>query len=298
MDIRIYERYARRMRGVERVLFVQLNAQYRRLRLALLDALNVYDLGNPGLAITIDSLLSEMESVAARINRESVPSVDNAVRRYTQDQIKQAQRVKLPVSNVYPPGVEQMIETGMLDTEWIGTVRARLLSELNRLKTSGETKQVVIDRLLSTTLKTGRVSAWRAGRSSMELATQLALWTAANGAVGYAIDTMTGEGQDFQRQAIAAIDERTTDCCLRVHGQVVGMNEPFHLTGTPRFADDVIAPPFHWNCRTATMLYMPEMDEIGITTGEMRDAANSELKAREETDKRVEIHPAHALSRR
>lgn len=54
-----------------------------------------------------------------------------------------------------------------------------------------------------------------------------------------------GSGDEFHRQAIAAIDERTTDCCLRVHGQVVGLQEDFHLTGT-RFADYLRNPPFHW----------------------------------------------------
>lgn len=51
---------------------------------------------------------------------------------------------------------------------------------------------------------------------------------------------------EFKRQAVAALDERTTDCCLRVHGQVVGLNEDFRLTGTPRFADRLRNPPFHW----------------------------------------------------
>jgi hypothetical protein len=66
---------------------------------------------------------------------------------------------------------------------------------------------------------------------------------AANGATG-----------DFKKQAIAALDARTTDCCRRVHGQVVGLHEPFRLTGTPRFAGRMQAPPFHWYCRSTLAL--------------------------------------------
>lgn len=51
---------------------------------------------------------------------------------------------------------------------------------------------------------------------------------------------------EFNKQAVAAIDERTTECCLRVHGQVVAMKAKFHLTGTPRFADDMDWSPFHF----------------------------------------------------
>ncbi len=102
---------------------------------------------------------------------------------------------------------------------------------------------------------------------------------------------------EFMRQAVAAIDERTTDCCLKVHGQVVGLNKDFHLTGTPRFADHVRNPPFHWNCRTATCLVRrgARDDELSM---QMRDAAQSEISARAETRTRTEIHPAHARSRR
>jgi len=107
----------------------------------------------------------------------------------------------------------------------------------------------------------------------------------------------TGTQSEYKRQAVAAIDERTTDCCLNVHGQIVGMEEDFSLTGTPRFADNLRDPPFHWNCRTATCLV--HVKDVGDElTGSMRSAARSELTARAATGTRQEIHPAHATSRR
>lgn len=104
-------------------------------------------------------------------------------------------------------------------------------------------------------------------------------------------------GMAFRKQAVAALDERTTDCCLRVHGQVVDLDKAFHLTGQPRFAQYVDNPPFHWSCRTATALVRPQ-DAGDELTQAMIDAARAELAARAATGKRVEIHPASALSRR
>ena len=68
----------------------------------------------------------------------------------------------------------------------------------------------------------------------------------------------------FQKQAVAALDMRTTDCCLQVHGQIQPLDGLFHLTGTPRFADYLDWSPFHWNCRTSCVLYKSEYDE-GLT---------------------------------
>jgi hypothetical protein len=100
---------------------------------------------------------------------------------------------------------------------------------------------------------------------------------------------------EFQRQAIAAIDQVTTDCCLRVHGQVVGLDEEFHLTGTPRFADRIMRPPFHWWCRTSTALYRAFYED-GLT-GEMRDAARAELDARAAAQTKID-HYKEELAKR
>lgn len=149
--------------------------------------------------------------------------------------------------------------------------------------------------------------------------------------------TQAGAREDFQRQAIAAIDERTTDCCLRVHGQVVGLDRDFNLTGVPRFADKMRNPPFHWYCRTGTALVRKKDAEDKLTQ-QMKHASQLELQARKEAQikidevkkeladlgvkptirlissdteqvkrlklslrelqARIEIHPAHARSRR
>jgi len=82
----------------------------------------------------------------------------------------------------------------------------------------------------------------------------------------------------FQRQAIAAVDSRTTDCCLRVNGQIVELDEPFHLTGTPRYADHMMNPPFHNFCRTSPALYQADYDNR--LTERMQNASREELGRR------------------
>jgi hypothetical protein len=77
------------------------------------------------------------------------------------------------------------------------------------------------------------------------------------------VDQLTRE-KPLQKQAIAAIDNRTTDCCLRVHGQVVDMDKPFKLDGYPRYADALDWSPFHAWCRTSVVLYDERFDD-GIT---------------------------------
>ena len=91
---------------------------------------------------------------------------------------------------------------------------------------------------------------------------------------------LTSAGDRFMRQAIAAVDERTTNCCLLVNGQIVEMENAFVLTGTPRFADRMMQPPFHYYCRTAVALVHQDDTEDDVTE-QMRAAGKAELDARE-----------------
>lgn len=102
---------------------------------------------------------------------------------------------------------------------------------------------------------------------------------------------------EWGRQAVAVIDERTTDCCLRVHGQWQAMDDDFTLTGTPRYADTQPRPPFHKWCRSATALVQRKYAADDLTQ-QMRDAARAELIARTQKPRRRVITPANAFSRR
>jgi hypothetical protein len=93
---------------------------------------------------------------------------------------------------------------------------------------------------------------------------------------------LAGASNDFLRQAIATIDERTTDTCLRAHGQTTEVDGQFKLTGTPRFADEMDRPPFHFYCRTSVAL-VPREDADDDLTERMR------MLAKEERDFRADI---------
>ena len=113
--------------------------------------------------------------------------------------------------------------------------------------------------------------------------------------IGARVKEILGE---WGRQAVAVIDERTTDCCLRVHGQWQAFGDEFTLTGTPRYADTMERPPFHRWCRTATALVQRQFAADDLTT-QMRDAARDELNARKtQYPRRKVITPANAFSRR
>lgn len=122
-------------------------------------------------------------------------------------------------------------------TAWMEATRGQL-STVRALARGGEWGLILGDLT-----RAGALAPWptlREGRRWLALMTQAAAEGIYQGLPG-------AVAEEYRRQAIAGLDERTTDCCLRVHGQIVGMREPFTLTGTPRFADRVMRPPFHWN---------------------------------------------------
>lgn len=189
----------------------------------------------------------------------------------------------LPVApTTYAPTVEI--------TAWLDTYSAQALQVTAIYLTTGDMTRIIGDGSRVGVLSPAPVT--RSGANWI-VAALAAAWTAA---VGTSLDR-AGARSDFVRQAVAAIDERTTDCCLRVHGQTAEINGNFRLTGTPRYADRMRNPPFHDFCRTATCLV--RRDEAGDNlTQRMTDAARAELGARQPDDNRQVIHPASATSRR
>jgi hypothetical protein len=124
-------------------------------------------------------------------------------------------------------------------------------------------------------------SPWRRGQLSADLATRRLVIAAENGSKQAAIGELQREIPEVQKQAIAAVGSTTTDCCLRVHGQIQPYDQPFILTGTPRFADELMTPPFHWNCRTSIAMHHPVFERSGLTTANMRKSAEAQLKKNE-----------------
>lgn len=149
------------------------------------------------------------------------------------------------------------------------------------LMTGADPSQIVGDEERKGILKDSDITALLAAWAASLFWTAFTGWADAHqGSIG------------FQKQAVAALDARTTDCCLRVHGQIQPMNKPFHLTGMPRFADYMDWPGFHWWCRTSGVLVPPDSeDELTAT---MRSDARYWLEERAKGNN-PDQHPANAI---
>jgi hypothetical protein len=154
---------------------------------------------------------------------------------------------------------------------WEAAATGLLLSELTRLHSSGADQGAIAARLI--TGRDGRMSIAQSLGGMLQLQIERNVWATANGHL-VQLATAIPNGV-FQKQAISAIDARTTQCCRNVHGQIQDLDRPFVLTGTPRFADRIQNPPFHHRCRTAVSLYTPAMEAIGIPTVTMRAQARA-----------------------
>lgn len=191
-----------------------------------------------------------------------------------------------------PISAAPSIDTAAMEAAWLGTVDAQVNAALALAATGADEAEIVGDASRAGVLRPAPVvaegSRWLAGAVALTVAS---FWE-------IIFDRSTGGRAGWLHQAVAAIDGRTSDCCLRVNGQVQPINKPFRLTGTPRFADTQMSPPFHWYCRTAEVL-LPAAAADDELTRQMQEAGQAELDARgPEGEDRVEIHPAHARSRR
>lgn len=173
---------------------------------------------------------------------------------------------------------------------WMAQYDAQRAAVLGVVLAGGDEKQILGDDNRAGILTPGPVVSSGASWMAMAMAGAVMAGIAAG-------LSRSGAQPEYMRQAVAAIDERTTNCCLNVHGQVVGMEERFTLTGTPRYADEMRDPPFHKYCRTSVAL-VRAVDADDALSVSMRNAAEDELSARGPNDVRTPIHPASATSRR
>lgn len=174
--------------------------------------------------------------------------------------------------------VERFVPIALSDMQ-VGTaaLAGTLRRELQVGLIQGESFPDLVGRLLKVD-----GSVWRNGEVSAERMARRLVIHAENAARTEYIQQAAQGIPELKRQAVAVIQGNTTDCCLRVHGQIVGINEPFTLTGEPRFADKLMHPPFHWSCRTAAAAWHPRFEAGGLTTESMRTSAQAERARRKE----------------
>lgn len=302
-DLRPAEQFRKGMLYEERRFRSAVARAMRDRRAVMQDVVLSMGVKNPSL---MASLEPQFQAVARQVQQaaaERAPEIVSRMGSFTERQFGLLRRAigsapTLGEASAFAAGEVAAIEQAFTAVPgWIGVWRGRTAAAARQLR--DEDVEVAARRLFSLQMVDGRASVFRHAANTAQTESGLMIWGAAT-LIGDAFlqGGREATGIDYQRQAIAAVDERTTDCCLRVHGQIVGVDEQFRLTGTPKFSDTKKNPPFHWNCRTGTSLYVEDFEDFGVTTGEMREAAQTELQAREITGRREEIHPAHATSGR
>jgi hypothetical protein len=304
-DIRNTQRFIRKMVQLENIYQRDIRRVQNEARRSMLDILT-----RNGINYTTSRLLrNEIDTVgrsAAKIGRDITTSVDDTVIKNLDLQMKELKKVGEDVVEtsqiiaVTQPARMQVYQTTLQEIpQWVNDMAQSMDINMTRLIVAGAPIEQAIDRLFSVSIADGRASVWRLSNAAMERQTSNLSWIASMLASTIVYNQMQSMTQTvYKKQAIATVDEKTTDCCLRVHGQIQPLDKPFHLVGEPRFADKIDNPPFHWYCRTAQALYTERMESRGVPTSEMVIAARAELRAREETGKRTIIRPSSATSKR
>lgn len=179
--------------------------------------------------------------------------------------------------------IERFVPVAMNDIRAItGTMSSQLTSAVQNGLIQGESFPNLIHRLMASVPTGEQPAIWNNGRNSAELMTRRLVITANNSAKISALDQVNQQGGvQVKKQWNSVINERTTDCYLRAHGQIREVNERFRLTGTPRFASELLSPPGHWRCRSSVTMYHPVFERGGLTTPNMEKSAAAELKRRD-----------------
>jgi hypothetical protein len=306
-DIANALKFQRKLMGVENSYLKQIHdyrAETRRVLLDILDRDGIERNAIRRMVAEVESLSRRVTSLAADKSNDIRATVAN----YIRQQLRLAKAAGLadtadinPVLNAGLSVAQDGEQSYMTNTSaWVTQLENSLQTQAAKLRLSQASDQEIKDRLLSETLADGRASVWLAGTNQANIEESGNVWSYGIGLLAAYMMIYNEQQPDvvYMKQAIATIDKRTTECCLRVHGQIQSLDDPFRLDGTPRYADEVQDPPFHWYCRTSEALYHEEFENFGIPTDEMIDAAQAELTARKKTKTRVEIYPSHATARR
>ena len=297
--------YVGRLRRAEMRYLSGVNTARVGFRRSMLDLLSTYGLKLsmlPTVRREIDNLRAQVSQVA----NQQVNEIDEITLWYINQQLGVLRRINEPRL----PNIQQLdqstyterrsiYENTINPSAWIDALQQGMEINYTRLAVANADLPTAIDRLLAVSISDGRASVYRLSGAAAQTQVSNATWTASVLAASGLFRHINQATQTvYEKQAIAAIDHKTTDCCLRVHGQIQPLDKPFILDGYPRYADKIDSPPFHWNCRTAMSLYTKRMEEKGVPTADMVDAARAELRAREETGTREEIWPSSSTSGR
>lgn len=228
----------------------------------------------------IDGRLLALEREVGAILRNILSSADDIAFQNIRRELEllpSAFRPSLSFARFETQLIEQFLPVAMEDlTLGTSALRSTLRRELQSGLLQGESFPNLVKRLMNTS----EPSAWRNGQLSAERMTRRTVIHANNASKQHYIAEARREVPTIQKQAIAAINSATTQCCLRVHGQIQPPDKPFELTAEPRFARHMMHSPFHWNCRTSIAMYHPSFESGDMPTGKLREKAQAEIKKR------------------
>lgn len=161
---------------------------------------------------------------------------------------------------------QEPLEIQIMLSAWLSGLTQQIDSVLAILFSGGDIALVLGDGVRQGILRPGPIIK------------EGAKWLTTVATMRYLKSVRAGDGRG--KQAVPAIDENTTDCCLKVAGQVVPFDKKFKLRGVPRFADSMEWTPFHWYCRTSIVTVPLKLADDDMTTS-LLSSARRELGQRE-----------------
>ena len=245
------------LRAVQRDLEAKIVQQLRRIRE------RGYDLGpvNSGrlraLYAAVDEILTEEYSSLYRENRDELFGF--AVREAAFEQRVLQSVIPIEVATVVPPiaTLRSAVTTrpfqGNTLRQWYGSLknaqRQSLRRSINMGVVEGESIEQITTRIVGTRGVQYRDGALSLGRRQARAVVR----TAVNSISTQAREMVYEQNKSLIKgvQMVATLDGRTTPFCRQIDGKVFDVGEG------PR-------PPFHVNCRTATVPIVRSLRELGI----------------------------------
>lgn len=241
-----------------------------------------------GLIQEIEARLSDLAAEHVLILRQNLTKAQEIGLEMAQREIERlVARLGLnirPFTGIDPqlPGLVQTIlsQVERLSEQYRTTVTGELMTALIR----GDDFRTIVQRILAADPGPEGISLARQGANSAELMARRTVIEANNASRQLVYEQAKEQVEGLKKQLVAAVQpDRTTVTCLKAHGQIREINEPYTLTGKPRFARKIMYPPFHWRCRSSSVAYHPQFEQgTQMTTEAMREAAQKELARREQ----------------
>lgn len=243
----------------------------------------VRSLANDGRLIqAIDARLKELQTGFTATLRRAISEITRRAMLDAQSEvILLAKALGVPLGSFGIDSMLEVIAKAVIDQipGEIDNLRRLLTAELRQGLIAGESFPDLSRRLFQSVPVDGKASVFKRGMNSAELMVRRLVIEANSNSKLISLERGAELVPGLQKQAVAHLGSTTTDTCIKVHGQIQNVDEPFELTGEPRFARKMMASPFHWRCRTSVVAYHPDFEKTSsLTTAQMWQDAQALAK--------------------